>query len=109
MWADQSMGLIHGLARAAEVVDLTIREARPLLRERLPRRARRLAAVSRSDRRDTQPRPVFVTRSGSPPPADEVLGATGSAEPESAGATTGETEQGRPAVGGDRRLVHCGL
>ena len=36
MWADQSVGLIHDLPRAAEVVDLTIREARALLRERLP-------------------------------------------------------------------------
>ena len=37
MWAGQSVGLIHNLPGAAEVVEMTIREARDLLTKRLPR------------------------------------------------------------------------
>lgn len=36
MWAGQSVGLIHNLPGAAEVVEMTIREARALLLERIP-------------------------------------------------------------------------
>jgi hypothetical protein len=36
MWAGQSVGLIHSLPSAAEVVELTIREARAVFMERMP-------------------------------------------------------------------------
>ncbi len=37
MWSGQGVGLIHNLPGAAEVIEATIREARALLLERLPR------------------------------------------------------------------------
>ena len=36
MWAGQSVGLIHSLPSAAEVVELTIREAWAVFMERMP-------------------------------------------------------------------------
>ena len=36
MWAGQSVGLIHNLPGAAEIVESVVREARQLLTERLP-------------------------------------------------------------------------
>jgi NAD(P)H-dependent flavin oxidoreductase YrpB (nitropropane dioxygenase family) len=36
MWAGQSVGLIHNFPSAAEIVELTIREARALLLEQMP-------------------------------------------------------------------------
>jgi hypothetical protein len=36
LWGGQSMGVIHDLPGAAEVIEATIREARALLLERFP-------------------------------------------------------------------------
>jgi hypothetical protein len=40
MWAGQSVGLIHNLPGAAEVVELTIREARAVLMGQLAKEVR---------------------------------------------------------------------
>ncbi|HEX7787235.1 MAG TPA: hypothetical protein VF653_13530, partial [Methylomirabilota bacterium] len=37
LWGGQSMGVIHDLPGAAEIMEKTIREARALLLEQLPR------------------------------------------------------------------------